>query len=584
MITKLIIKNFKRLKSAEIDLGGHVVFIGPNNSGKSSALQALTLWDAAWRRWSEKREKKDAEGKLLRQSAKVRTGVALNRRELHAIPIPSAKLLWNDLHTHETKGRGGDKETDYVFMHITVEGIDRDTPWACGMEFYYANEESFYCRLTAGDDGRLPDALIRHPVVFLPPMSGLADREFRKERGEISMLLGQGQTAQVLRNLCWQLYSREDKGPWIKLVKHIQELFSVTLTPPQYYPENSSLTLSYLESGGIELDISSSGRGCQQVTLLLAFLLANPGAILLLDEPDAHLEILRQRDVYNLLTDVAAAQGSQIIAASHSATVMQEAGEKDVLVAFLGSPHRVDTRSRQNQIKKALESIPMSDFYQADQMGWTLYLEGSTDLAILRKLALRMNHDSRRYLEGRVPVVYLGSNKPGDARNHFDAMREAKTSILGFALFDRLPNPDTQLGTLQNLGERMWKRREIENYLVTPASLRAYVQSDLKIGDLFDEAEARRRVEIMQSCIQELEQSLKTQRRPSPWGDDIKVTDEFLDPLFANFYERLGTPQQTFKRDYHGLAEAIPVGEITPEVAQVLDGILETASRAKPAV
>jgi len=583
MITKLIISNFKRIKSAEIELGGHVVFIGPNNSGKSSALQALTLWDAAWRRWSEKREKKDEEGNLLRQPAKVRTGVALNRRELHAIPIPSAKLLWNDLHTHETKGRSGEKETAYVFMNITVEGFDGNQSWVCGLEFYYANEESFYCRLVTGNDGRLPEALIRHPVVFLPPMSGLADREFRKERGEISLLIGQGQTAQVLRNLCWQLYSREDKQPWEKLVKHIRRLFSVTLAPPQYYPENSSLTLSYQEADGLELDISSSGRGCQQVTLLLAFLLANPGAVLLLDEPDAHLEILRQRDVYNLLTEVAAAQGSQIIAASHSATVMQEAGEKDVLVAFLGAPHRVDTRSRQNQIKKALESIPLADFYQAEQMGWTLYLEGSTDLAILRKLALRTNHDARLHLEGRVPVVYLGSNKPGDARNHFDAMREACPGVLGFALYDRLPNPDTQLGTLPNLAERMWQRREIENYLVTPASLLAYVQSGLQAGDLFDEAEARRRGEIMQSCIQELEQSLRTQRRPGPWTADIKITDEFLDPLFANYFERLGTPQQTYKRDYHGLAEAIPVEEIDPEVHRVLDAIHETARRVRPA-
>jgi ABC-type cobalamin/Fe3+-siderophores transport system ATPase subunit len=40
--------------------------------------------------------------------------------------------------------------------------------------------------------------------------------------------------------------------------------------------------------------------------------------LLLLDEPDTHLEILRQRDIYNLITEVAASTGSQIIAASHS--------------------------------------------------------------------------------------------------------------------------------------------------------------------------------------------------------------------------------------------------------------------------
>jgi hypothetical protein len=48
------------------------------------------------------------------------------------------------------------------------------------------------------------------------------------------------------------------------------------------------------------------------------------------------------------------------------------------------------------------------------------------------------------------------------------------------------------------------------------------------------------------------------------------------------FYERLGIPQATFKRDYHGLAEAIPVNQIDEEVVKALDAICEVAARAKP--
>jgi hypothetical protein len=83
-------------------------------------------------------------------------------------------------------------------------------------------------------------------------------------------------------------------------------------------------------------------------------------------------------------------------------------------------------------------------------------------------------------------------------------------------------------------------------------------------------------------CLEELEKSLKTARRPDPWGADVKVTDEFLDPLFANYYERLGTPQQTFKRDYHGLAETIPLDQLDPEIREVLDDIFATSKLAKP--
>lgn len=568
MITHFRIANFKRLESVELELGNAAVFIGPNNSGKTTALQALALWDIGCKRWAEKRDK---------SSAKERPGVTINRRDLYAIPVPSAKLLWNDLHTH-AQDKSVEKTTK-VYITLEAEGIHEDQPWTCTLEFYYANEESFYCRLKNGENGLIPVGARKHSVVFLPPMSGLAEREYRKEPGEISVLIGEGQTAQVLRNLCWQLFSREDKTAWRNLVTHIEALFQIRLQEPAYIKERAELTLTYKEHNGVELDLSSSGRGCQQVLLLLSFMLANPGAVLLLDEPDAHLEILRQRDVYNLLTDIAEANGSQIVAASHSEVVLQEAAERDVVMAFVGKPHRIDTRSR-SQVKKALESIRMADYYLAEQKGWMLYLEGSTDLAILRRLAERLDHPSRSVLEGSVPVIYLGGNQPQDARNHFQGLREAKADLVGIAVFDRL---ERELHTGSQLTERKWNRREIENYLVTAESLLAFVQIGLAEDDLIEQAERQHRVEIMKACIDELTQALAVARRPNPWGPDIKVTDDFLDPLFENYYQRLGTPQQTYKRDYHGLADAIPLAQIDREVTDMLDAILEVANHAAPA-
>lgn len=579
MITRFRITNFKRLEDAELELGNAAVFIGPNNAGKTTALQALALWDIGWKRWSEKREKATL-GKPRKVAPDKRPGVTINRRDLFAIPVPSTRLLWNDLHTQDTTTKGGKQQTEKVYITLTAEGIEDDKPWRCALEFYYANEESFYCRLKEGDDGAIPEGVRKHSVVFLPPMSGLAEREHRKEPGEISVLIGEGQTAQVLRNLCWQLFTREDKRAWQMLVEHIQNLFHINLQAPVYIRERSELSLTYKERSGVELDLSSSGRGCQQVLLLLSFLLANPGSVLLLDEPDAHLEILRQRDVYNLITEVATSNGSQIIAASHSEVVLQEAAERDVVMAFVGRPHRIDTRAR-GQVKKALESIRMADYYLAEQKGWMLYLEGSTDLAILRRLAERLDHPAKSVLHDSVPVIYLGSNKPQEARDHFQGLREAKADLVGFALFDRL---DRELHTGSQLTERMWSRREIENYLVTPASLHQFVQQGLREDDLIEQAERKNRLEKLETSLAEITHALTITNKPDPWGSDIKVTDDFLDPLFKHFYGQLGIPQQTFKRDYHGLADAIPVEEIAPEVRAVLDALLETANRAAPAI
>jgi AAA15 family ATPase/GTPase len=56
MLTKIKIRNFKRFGNVEVDLGNPVVFIGPNNSGKTSALQALALWQVGLSRWNERRK------------------------------------------------------------------------------------------------------------------------------------------------------------------------------------------------------------------------------------------------------------------------------------------------------------------------------------------------------------------------------------------------------------------------------------------------------------------------------------------------------------------------------------------------
>ena len=71
MLTKLICRNFKCFGEVEIELGNPVVFIGPNNSGKTTALQALALWDVGLKRWNEHRKGKPRPER--------RPGVAINR-------------------------------------------------------------------------------------------------------------------------------------------------------------------------------------------------------------------------------------------------------------------------------------------------------------------------------------------------------------------------------------------------------------------------------------------------------------------------------------------------------------------------
>ena len=202
-------------------------------------------------------------------------------------------------------------------------------------------------------------------IAFLPPMSGLAATETKIDSGAVSVRIGEGRTAEVLRNLCMQVHD-QDRSQWDELVARIRRLFGADLDAPRYVAARGEIEMTYRERS-ITLDLSSAGRGLQQTLLLLAYMYANPGAVLLLDEPDAHLEILRQRQIYGLLTEVARESGSQIIAASHSEVLLNEAAGRDLVVAFVGRPHRIDDRG--SQVLKSLRDISFDQYYQAEQTG-----------------------------------------------------------------------------------------------------------------------------------------------------------------------------------------------------------------------
>jgi len=573
MLTRLRIKNFKRFPDADIELGQSVVFVGQNNSGKTTALQALALWDVGLRKWNEEYKGKNVPAQ--------RPGVTINRRDLVAIPVPGANLLWRNLHVRDVKKANGKPQTQNIRIDIIVDGVSEGKAWSCGLEFDYANEESFYCRPLRLDNEKQParmplpkEASDTH-VAFLPPMSGLAATEPKWEAGRINVLLGEGQTAQVLRNLCHQLYERPEKTGWEEVCNCIKSLFGAELQLPEFIKERGEITMSYRDPEGSLLDLSCAGRGLQQTLLLLTHLHANPKTVLLLDEPDAHLEVLRQRQIYQLLTEVAARQGSQIIAASHSEVVLNEAANRDVVIAFVGSPHRIDDRGQ--QVLKALTDIGFDQYYQAELKGWVLYLEGSTDLAILQAFARTLEHAAVEVLE-RPFVHYLTTNIPGRAREHFFGLLEAKPDLVGLALFDRLDKP---LSSGTPLTEMMWQKREIENYLCQESVLLAYARHD-QADDLFSRAEATRREPIMRECIQEITAALQTLGRPGPWSDDVKASDEFLNPLFDRFFQKVGLPNLLRKTDYHVLAGLVPADRIAAEVVAKLDAIVAVAKKAKP--
>jgi hypothetical protein len=202
-----------------------------------------------------------------------------------------------------------------------------------------------------------------------------------------------------------------------------------------------------------------------------------------------------------------------------------------------------------------------------------LYLEGSTDLAILQGLAGVLDHPAKDALAR--PFVHYVANQPAQARHHFYGLREAKADLKGIAVYDRL---GVALNNDPKLVQISWQRREIENYLCQRETLLAWAQAmgSRQHGELFGPTWRQ----TMDDAITEIAQALAALGKGDPWGADIKASDDFLDPLFRKFFEKLALPNLMAKTDYHTLVPCVPRKRIDPEVRQTLDRIAEVASTA----
>ena len=87
----------------------------------------------------------------------------------------------------------------------------------------------------------------------------------------------------------------------------------------------------------------------------------------------------------------------------------------------------------------------------------------------------------------------------------------------------------------------------------------------------------------MREAVDEVSAAMRTLGKGSPWSEDAKVSDDFLTPLFARYFDKLGLPNLMNKKDFYELAESVPEDELDAEIGEKLDAIARTAREASAA-
>ena len=580
------IENFKRYASKQrIELDHPAVLIGPNNCGKTSAIQAIALWAMGVRTWYA--ERKDS-------SASERVATGINRLNIVAVPVTRTRFFWNN-----ARVRLGNTP---IPVTITVGIEHRGVVKRLTMLFRSQNDELVYCE---PDEQSLVDLeLIEHAasinVELLHPMSGMETEEPVLKPGRINLLLGQGQTAQVLRNLCL-IVAKDSPDDWKQIVSLMKRLFQAELEPPQEN-ERGAIQLSYRQASVKEsLDISMSGRGFQQLLLLFAYLFSHKRSVLLIDEPDAHLEILRQRQVYVLLRDVAHRNESQVILVTHSEVVLTEALDRNLTLILEGV---ADDLAKKDDIKSSLKHFGAEHYVRAREAGSVLYVEGSTDVDMLRGFAVRISHSVAGQLEENrlLNAYYVQDNYPNAQREleaelerveggfgippteHFFALRRMLPQLRGLAVLDndgrnRISRNEGGLEILY------WSRYEAENYFIAPAVLRRYAEEKLASWELFSGFRHEIKTTLEQLILERVfahdEAAFQTYSTAEPaaaaliWMTStsrIKLSD-FAEEFYRRLSQVTGMPMLLRKGELHLLIPLIDPKEIAHEVHEKLDAL-----------
>ncbi len=587
----LEIQNFKRFGDKQrIELDHPAVLIGPNNCGKTTAIQAIALWSQAVKTWFD--AKKDS-------TARERTSTSINRLNIVAVPVQRTRYFW-----HNTAVRAG---TQDIPLLITLGVWHQNKVEPVTMRFRNQGDELVYCTPDGAMRERLDliETAAMLKVELLYPMSGLETEEPILQPGRIAVLLGQGQTAQVLRNLCLMV-AKDGPDDWKKIVMLMRRLFSIQLGEPKQ-TTRGSIELFYEQAGVKEpLDVAVAGRGFQQMLLIFAYLYSHRRSVLLVDEPDAHLEILRQKQVYVLLRDIATENQSQVVMVTHSEVILDEALDHNLTLLLEG---RADDIAAKTDIRNTLKHFGAEHYVRARQRGYVLYVEGGTDLDMLRALAVRLKHPVTEVWDERVNAFYVQNNYPDQMLNaelarveggfgvtpkeHFFGLRGMVPELTGLAILD--DDGRGRVGSNEGGLEIVyWRRYEAENYFITPEVLRAFVAKHYGDMDLFNAFQAESN-EVMEQLIQERVfagsvEDFKTWRSAPPdaarllWEaktERLKLSD-FAEEFFRRLAAKLGHAMLLKKGDLHQLVAFSDPAKIPQEVGEKLDRLKVLFDNSKP--
>ena len=477
MIRRFTIKGFKRFeRETKVDLDAVTVLVGANNSGKSTILEALTLFQYC----IETTRRANGRDPDKKQPGLSRRSVSPD--EFGVLPVAEPTDLWPNGRTVIGKKQ----------QAIELHG-EYDNGAAIGFTLKLSyNRFSISPRLT----GDATAAISRQEIRLIPVFSGFLPREeylAPPARQERMRLQRHGET---VRNLLWDL-RQHDELRWSKLLDLLRDLFPESVLGVDFDVElDRFLNVTYRDRVLTrELDVMVTGSGFHQALQILVSVLTPGAATLLLDEPDAHLHARLQTQLMGVLVRLAREEQEQFILATHSPQLLSAAPSGSIRVCMDGAVVPFDVGPAQFRLLEDLGAMDRMEIVPLLTNRAIVFVENRSDQKLLEQFARKHWGEQKQQEVWRVLTFMYTYQGPVEARV-LDLARQVK---------DLLNSPDVALGQpvrmlaigdrdyrtdasrsrelrahatrakssayQLDLALRLWNSNEIENYLLDRTAL-----------------------------------------------------------------------------------------------------------------
>jgi hypothetical protein len=493
MITNLTLQHFKNIEKQSYEFTDFDLLVGRNNSGKSTVLQALAIWQFCM-------------DEFHRAERSGTTGTRVVLPEFTALPLPEFNLLWHERTDRKSVATGKTKEGKtkyspellYIMIDVKWRLPGKDPQHYC-VRLRYESPQTIYAVPDEGgwEKFRQLDKAEAFPrIAYVPPFSGLEPVEEWRDIGPIRKQVGKAQPGSVLRNLLLRVLGQQQTNgvealparetnvsDWEELTEVVQRWFSVKLQKPVYRPGATKIGCEY-KQGRKNYDLIAGGSGFHQALTLLAFLYGYDPTTILLDEPDAHLHVNLQREILDFFKKQATKRRVQFIIATHAEELARGVDARQIVSLLSGCPIRPTATP---EVLVAMADVSNVEISQVLDSPYVLYVEGETDERILRAWAsaLGLTHVFDKFC---IRTMRGGTKRQmkENADRHFAGVAQYKAEAKRLMVFDYDSDETAFHPEPKNPALFEWKRRNIENYLLVPGAWKAAIREGLLHVPAFD--------------------------------------------------------------------------------------------------